>query len=137
MIGVNARYDFGSQNLWRHGIGGSLAEGCENRLCRGLHSRNIARMDFEIAKLPLHHQDAALYVSLLQGDVGEGFHIKSRSNLDDLCRHVAARQRAFDPRAEMAHRLRLQLVEEYEGAKCCHGLCRENRVQLLENDLAK
>ena len=114
-----------------------LPSGGEHRFGGRLDRGDIAGMDFEIAELPLHHQDAALDVGFLQRDVGEGFDIEPRGNLDDLRRHVAAGQGAFDPRAQIAHGLRLQLVEEDEGAECCHGLGRENRVQLLENDLAK
>jgi hypothetical protein len=71
-------------------------------------------MDFEIAELPLDDENAALHVSLLQGDVGEGLDIKSRSHFNDLRRHIPARQRTFDPGAKIAHGLRLQLVQEDE-----------------------
>jgi hypothetical protein len=71
-------------------------------------------MDFEIAELPLHHQYSALHVSLLQGDVGKCFNIKPGGHFNDLRRHIPARQRTFDPRAQIAHGLRLQLVKENE-----------------------
>ena len=36
------------------------------------------RMEFEIAELPLDHEDAGLHVDGLERDVGQGFDVESR-----------------------------------------------------------
>ncbi len=69
-------------------------------------------MNFEIAELPLDHQNAALHVGCLQRHVGQGLDVEAGRHLDDLRRHAGARQRTPDPGAETAHGLRLQLVEK-------------------------
>ena len=88
---------------------------------RGLHRRGRARVDLQVAELALDHQDPGLHVGVLERDVGERLDVQARRDLDDLRGHVGARQAAPIQVPEVAHRLRLQLVEEDEGAQLGHG----------------
>ncbi len=78
-------------------------------------------MEFEIAELPLHHQDAAADLGILQRDVGQRLDVEAGRHLDDLRRHVGARQAAAHPARHVAQGLRLHLVDENEGAQFGHG----------------
>ena len=66
----------------------------------------------EVAELPLDDQDPSLHLGVLEHHVGQRLDVEPGSDLDHLRRHPRPRQPAAYPRAEVAHRLRLQLVDE-------------------------
>ena len=96
------------------------AQRAEHRGGRRLHLVGAA-VDLQVAELPLDHQDARPHLGVLESHVGERLDVQARRDLDDLRRDVAARQRAADPGAQIAHGLRLQPVQEDEGTQLGHG----------------
>ena len=77
-------------------------------------------MKFEIAELPLDHEDAWPYINRLDRDIGQGLDIEARRYLDHERRHVGARKKTATKCAQIAHGLGLQLIDEDVGAQGGH-----------------
>ena len=104
------------QDRRRRGLRGLRAERLEHRVAGGLHRRGRARMELEVAELALDDEDPRLSLGVLEHDVGERLDIEPGGDLDHAGRHPRARQAPAHPGAEVAHGLRLQLVDEDAGA---------------------
>ena len=89
----------------------------------------VARMELEVAELPLHHEHAGLHVDLFEHDIGQPFDVQPGRDLDDHCRIVGTRQETAHHAAEIAHGLGLQAVQEVERAQCGHGVVRDSRAK--------
>ena len=109
---VDARDQLGREDLRRGRILGRCAQCRQHRVARGLHRRGRAGVDLEVAELALDDQDPRLHLGRLERDVGQRLDVEPRRHLDDRRRHPAAREPAAHPGAEVAHGLRLELIDE-------------------------
>ena len=133
---VNTGDDLRAENPGLGGIGGGGIERIEHRRGGRLNGGGVARMELEIAELPLDHEDAGLHIGVLDGDVGQRLDVEPGRDLDDLRGHIGARQRTAHPGAHVAQGLRLQLVEKNEGSELCHGLILQDRAEFFGDDRA-
>ena len=69
-------------------------------------------MELQVSELPLDDQDSRLSLGVLEHHVGQRLDIEPGRDLDHAGGHPGSRQPPADPAAEVAHRLRLQLINE-------------------------
>src|SRR5579875_1815271 len=77
-------------------------------------------MELEVAEMALHDEDPGLDLGVLQDHVGERLDVKPRRDLDHARGHPCAGQPPADPGAQVAHGLRLQLIDEDRGTQLRH-----------------
>jgi hypothetical protein len=77
-------------------------------------------VELQVAELALDHEDARLQLGVLERDVGQRLDLQPGRDLDHRGGHPGARKPPADPGAEIAHGLRLQLVDEDRGAQLSH-----------------
>ena len=94
-------------------------------------------MELEVAELALDDEDSCLSLGVLEHDVGERLDVEPGGDLDHAGGHPRARQAPADPGAEVAHGLRLQLVDEDRWNAVRPWLSPHDLAQLLEDELAQ
>src|ERR1700741_1271535 len=81
-------------------------------------------MELQVTELALDHQDAGLRLGVLEHDVGQRLDVEPGRDLYHPSGHPRPGEAAANPRAEVTHRLRLQLGDEDGGAELGHGYLR-------------
>ena len=133
MLAVDARDDLLGEDLRLDRVLAGDVERIEDGAGGRANRGGRERVHLEVAELALNEEDAGVDAVVLERDVSQCLDIEAWCDLDDLRGHASARQASLDPRAEITHRLRLQLVEVDAGAELDGGCIAHWRVSSLSS----
>ena len=132
MLRVDPGDGFRSKHLRRVALS-AVAPSAASTALLAAFTASVRAVQFQVAELALDHQDAGLYVGLLDRDVGQRLDVQARRDLDDLGRHPLPRRPAAHPAAQVAHGLRLELVQEDERSQLGHASALDQLGELFDD----